>query len=373
MTVAPATIATNTPLPATMQGVVLTAFGGPDVLQYRHDLPLPLPREGEVLIRVAASAVNNTDINTRVGWYSKTAASATEDGGAAFDGEQDPDPSWGGTPMVFPRIQGADCCGHIAAVGPGVDAARVGQRVLVRPILRAYAGYRPYACGYFGSECDGGFAQYTRVPADAAVAVHSPLSDAELASFPCAYSTAENLVDRAGVKAGERVLVTGASGGVGSAAVQLAHRRGAQVVAVAGADKHAAVRALGASECVARGADLSQVVGADSVDVVIDLVGGAQWPTLLNVLRRGGCYATSGAIAGPMVALDLRTLYLKDLTLVGCTFQEDRIFDNLVGYIERGEIAPVVARTFALRDIAQAQATFGAKNFVGKIVLLAPS
>jgi len=101
-------------------------------------------------------------------------------------------------------------------------------------------------------------------------------------------------------------------------------------------------------------------------------VGGAQWLTLLDVLKRGGRYATSGAIAGPLVALDLRTLYLKDLTLVGCTFQDERIFDNLVGYIERGEIAPVVAQTFALRDIALAQTAFSAKNFVGKIVLLAP-
>jgi NADPH:quinone reductase-like Zn-dependent oxidoreductase len=204
------------------------------------------------------------------------------------------------------------------------------------------------------------------------VAVRSALSDAELASFPCAYSTAENLVDRAGVKAGERVLVTGASGGVGSAAVQLARRRGAHVIAVAGVDKHAAVRALGAAECLARDADLAHALGIESVDVVIDLVGGAQWPVLLDVLKRGGRYATSGAIAGPVVALDLRTLYLKDLTLVGCTFQDDRIFDNLVGYIERGEIAPVVAQSFALRDIAQAQAAFGAKDFVGKIVLLAP-
>ena len=364
--------AVDTLLPATMHGVVLTAFGGPEVLHYRQDLPLPLPRQGEVLIRVAASAVNNTDINTRVGWYSKTAANATKDGAAIFDAAQDHDPSWGGTPMAFPRIQGADCCGTIAAVGPGVDAARMGQRVLVRPVLRAYADYRPYACWYFGSECDGGFAQYTRVPADAAVAVHSSLSDAELASFPCAYSTAENLVDRAGVKAGERALVTGASGGVGSAAVQLARRRGAHVIAVAGADKHAAVRALGAGECVAREADLSQAVGAESVEVVIDLVGGPQWPTLLEVLKRGGRYASSGAIAGPVVPLDLRTLYLKDLSLVGCTFQDDRIFDQLVGYIERGEIAPVVAQTFDLHDIAQAQAAFAKKDFVGKIVLLAP-
>ena len=363
----------TTGLPATMCGVVLTGFGGPEVLHYREDLRVPRPGVGEVLIRVAASAVNNTDINTRVGWYSKTNSSATDGAAAVVDSTSDPDPSWGGMPMVFPRIQGADCCGYIAAVGSEIDPARIGQRVLVRPVLRNYASAQPYACRYFGSECDGGFAQYTCVPATAAVVVHSALSDAELASFPCAYSTAENLVDRAGVSAGSRVLVTGASGGVGSAAVQLARRRGAQVVALAAMDKHDALRALGAYECMPRGADVVQALGQESVDVVIDLVGGPQWPALLHVLRRGGRYASAGAIAGPLVDLDLRTLYLKDLTLLGCTFQEDRIFDQLVGYIERAEIAPVVAQTFALRDMALAQQAFEAKKFVGKIVLLAPA
>jgi NADPH:quinone reductase-like Zn-dependent oxidoreductase len=327
---------------------------------------------GEVLIRVGASAVNNTDINTRVGWYSKTAQGQTQSAAAVFDSQADHDPSWGGVPMAFPRIQGADCCGEIVAVGAGVDDSRRGQRVLVRPILRAYANYQPYACWYFGSECDGGFAQYTKVPSDAAVQIRSPLTDAQLASFPCAYSTAENLVDRARVQSGDCVLVTGASGGVGSAAVQLAKRRGALVIAVASTDKHAAVLALGADRVLARHVNLEQAVGRESVDVVIDLVGGAQWPVLLQVLKRGGRYATSGAIAGPLVELDLRTLYLKDLHLLGCTFQEDHIFDNLVGYIERGEIQPAVAKTYSLHEIAQAQHDFDEKNFVGKLVLTLP-
>jgi NADPH:quinone reductase-like Zn-dependent oxidoreductase len=108
------------------------------------------------------------------------------------------------------------------------------------------------------------------------------------------------------------------------------------------------------------------------VDVVIDLVGGVQWPVLLQVLKRGGRYATSGAIAGPLVELDLRTLYLKDLHLLGCTFQQDHIFDNLVGYIERGEIQPVIAKTYSLKDIGQAQHDFGEKKFVGKLVFTLP-
>jgi NADPH:quinone reductase-like Zn-dependent oxidoreductase len=358
-------------LPERMHGVLLTGFGGPEQLQYREDLPTPLPRAGEVLIRVAASSVNNTDINTRVGWYSKTVGGPTQHASVGFDADCDSAPSWGGAALQFPRIQGADCCGHIVAVGAGVDSARIGQRVLVRPVLRK-AVAASYDFDYFGSECDGGFAQYTRVAASAAMPVQSQLSDAELACLPCAYSTAENLLTRAGVKAGERVLITGASGGVGSAAVQLAHLRGAQVIAQADSSKHAALNTIGAKHTLARDNDVVQAVGKDSVAVVIDLVGGPAWPSLLEVLQRGGRYATAGAIAGPLVTLDLRTLYLKDLQLLGCTWQEDAVFEQLLGYVERGQLTPLLARTYDLRDIAQAQAEFVAKRFVGKIALKIP-
>ena len=358
-------------LPDRMHGVLLTGFGGPEQLQYRDDLPVPVPRGGEVLIRVAASSVNNTDINTRVGWYSKTVDGPTQHASVGFDAASDAMPSWGGAAMQFPRIQGADCCGHIVAVGAGVDSARIGQRVLVRPVLRK-AGGAPYDFDYFGSECDGAFAQYTCVAASAAMAVQSVLSDAELACLPCAYSTAENLLTRASVKAGERVLITGASGGVGSAAVQLAHLRGAQVIAQADSSKHATLKGIGAQHTLARDADVVQALGKDKVAVVIDLVGGPTWPSLLEVLQRGGRYATAGAIAGPMVNLDLRTLYLKDLQLLGCTWQDDAVFDQLLSYVQRGELKPLIAKTYDLRDIALAQADFVAKRFVGKIALRIP-
>jgi NADPH:quinone reductase-like Zn-dependent oxidoreductase len=359
-------------LPATMHAVVLTGFGGPDKLVYRSDVQLPVAQTGEVLIRVGASAVNNTDINTRTGWYSKTVDTSSTSDGVGFDASADATPGWGGTAMQFPRIQGADCCGTIVAVGAGVDAQRVGQRVLVRPVLRMYAGYAPFACWYLGSECDGAFAQYTKVPADAALPIRSERRDAELATFPCAYSTAENLLTRSGVRAGDRVLVTGASGGVGSAAVQLALRRGAQVVAQAAPEKQAALLELGAEAAVDRGEDALRSLGSNAVSVVIDLVGGPQWPLLLDALRTGGRYASAGAIAGPVVPLDLRTLYLKDLSLFGCTFQDDIIFENLVGYIERGELRPLLAQTYALSEIAQAQADFSAKQFLGKLALVPP-
>jgi NADPH:quinone reductase-like Zn-dependent oxidoreductase len=168
------------------------------------------------------------------------------------------------------------------------------------------------------------------------------------------------------------VLVTGASGGVGSAAVQLARRRGARVAAVAGAGKAAEVRAQGADVVVARGDNLIARLGRDAVDVVIDVVAGPAFGELIDVLRRGGPYAVAGAIAGPIVDLDVRSLYLKDLTFYGCTFQEDAVFENLVGYIERGEIRPNVARTYPLERIVEAQKDFLSKRTGGKLVLVIP-
>jgi NADPH:quinone reductase-like Zn-dependent oxidoreductase len=166
------------------------------------------------------------------------------------------------------------------------------------------------------------------------------------------------------------VVVTGASGGVGSAAVQLARRRGATVIGIAARSKAAAVGALGASRVLDREEAAAATLGSECVDVVIDVVGGAQFPDLLQVLRRGGRYAVAGAIAGPVVSLDLRTLYLKDLRLLGCTVLDPGVFTHLVGYIERGEIKPVVASVHPLSAIVAAQEEFLTKRHTGKIVLV---
>ncbi len=353
----------------TMHAVLLIGHGGPDMLVYRRDVPVPRAGPGEVLIAVRAAGVNNTDINTRVGWYSPSFSGATTDSppGTATAPE---DGSWSGAAIAFPRIQGADVCGVIVEVGDGVPRARIGERVIVQSCLRSLR--RGGRDSWLGSEIDGGFAQYVRAPSADTYHVESGLSDAQLAAVPCSYATAENLLHRSRVRAGDRVLITGASGGVGSAAVPLARRRGAEVIAVAGEDKAAAVRALGAGHVVPRGADLEAAIGRERVDVVIDLVGGPRWPELLAVLRPRGRYAVSGAIAGPIVQLDLRTLYLKDLTLLGCTSQDDEVFGNLVGYLERGEIVPLVAATYPLAEIAKAQRDFEAKRHVGKLVLMVP-
>ena len=352
-------------IPTTMRAVLLTRHGGFDCLDLRDDVSVPQPGAGDVLIRVGAAGVNNTDINTRIGWYSKAVADATDVGaesgiaGAGDDG-------WSGEAFPFPRIQGADACGRIVAVGPGVDTSRIGERVLVEPVFR---GAERFDVRYFGSEVDGAFADYAAVPAVHAHRIECDLSDIELASFPCAYSAAENMLTRISLTAGERVLITGASGGVGSAAVQLAKRRGAEVVAMVGGDKADAVRALGADHIVPRDADLEAHFGHDHFDAAVDVVGGVQFGAILNTLKRGGRYGVSGAISGPIVDLDLRTLYLKDLCLIGCTVLEPEVFANLVGYIERGEIKPRIAATFPLFDIVKAQEAFLTKRHVGKIVL----
>lgn len=361
-----------TAIPRRMSAVLLTGHGGFEKLAWRDDVPVPEAGAGEVLIRVGAAAVNNTDINTRVGWYSKAVTEGTNAGGVVAAAEA-ADATWAGTALAFPRIQGIDACGRIVAVGPGVAPGRIGERVLVEPCLRAPVGWAPWRAWYLGSECDGAFAQFVKVPAEHAHRIDSALGDAELASFPCSYSTAENMLTRAGVVAGESVLVTGASGGVGSAAVQLARARGARVIAVAGAAKEAEVRALGAEVFVARGGSLVAALGRDGIDAVIDVAAGPGWAELLEVLRPGGRYAVAGAIAGPMVTLDVRTLYLKDLTLFGCTCLGDGVFAGLVRVIESGAIRPVVAATFPLRDIVTAQELFLAKTHVGKIVLIPPS
>jgi NADPH:quinone reductase-like Zn-dependent oxidoreductase len=346
-----------TDLPVTMRGVWLTGHGDMDKLDIRQDIPVPVPGPRDVLIRVAAAGVNNTDINTRVAWYSKNEGA----------GE---DASWSGQPIKFPRIQGADVCGHIVAVGGEVSADRVGERVLIEPCIREANGKILDPPWYLGSECDGGFAEYTVVASRHAHKIDSELSDIELAAFPCAYSTAENLLTRADVKSGERVLVTGASGGVGSAAVQLAKVRGAFVWALTRPAKSDALRALGADEAISRETDLTVEPGSNRMDVVIDLVAGDKWPQYLEVLRPGGRYAVAGAIAGPLVELDVRTLYLKDLSLFGCTVLEPDVFNRLIKRIEQGAIKPVVARSFTLEEIRDAQTLFLKKQHVGKIVLM---
>lgn len=335
-------------LPSLMSGVQLTAHGGPEVLVWRDDIPVPRPAAGEVLVRVLAAGVNMTDVNTRVGWYGR-------EGRAGWAGE-----------MAFPRIQGSDLCGRVVALGHGVDGLSLGARVICPTNQHEPTGDNPIAFVSIGSEFDGAFAQYCVVKARHLHDVSaSPLSDVELGAMPCAHGTAHNLLTRAHVAVGERLLVTGASGGVGLAAVQLALLRGAVVTGQCSLGKSAVVRAAGAAVL-----DRETPLKPHSFDVIIDVVGGDGFEARLTALKPGGRYATSGAVGGPLVQGDLRTIYLNDLTLHGATHQPREVFAGLVTIINTARLRPVVSQTYPMRDIARAQADLVAGRYPGKLVLV---
>jgi NADPH:quinone reductase-like Zn-dependent oxidoreductase len=343
-------------IPNIMSGIQLTGHGDLDKLVLRNDIPVPNIGPRDVLIKVSAAGVNNTDINTRTAWYSKSEGNSG-------------DSSWSGGPIQFPRIQGADVCGRVVAVGEQVDKRILNERVLVEPCIREAGGSTLELPWYFGSECDGGFAEYTVVAARHAYQINSSFSDVGLASFPCSYSTAENMLTRAKVTATDTVLVTGASGGVGSAVIQLTKARDAKVIAITSESKVADILSLGANKTLDRNENIVQALGENSVDVVIDLVAGSQWPDHLEVLKPFGRYAAAGAIAGPLVELDVRTLYLKDLSLFGCTVLGEEVFGNLIKRIEAEQIKPLVSKTFAISQIAEAQQQFELKKHIGKLVI----
>ncbi|MEU2725905.1 zinc-binding dehydrogenase [Streptomyces smyrnaeus] len=342
-----------------MKAVLLTRYGGPEALEFRADVPDPVPGPGEVRVRVRAASLNNTDIWTREG---------------AYGSSDDPDAQtgWRRSSFSFPRIQGADVAGEIDQVGPGVPEARVGERVLVDPMIYDGGEMALVTTDYLGSERDGGFAELVTVPAHNVHSVGDALSFAELATLPTAATTAMRMLGRAGLRAGETVLVTGASGGVGTSLVQIAKARGARVVAVAGAAKHAALRELGADEVVARDAELPSAlaaVGVGQVDVVADVVAGPSFGDLLGVLAPLGRYVVAGAIAGPLVETDLRTVYLRQLTLLGSSFGTHEDFASVVDLVERGMFRPLVAGRYPLAQLATAQEHFVSKDFVGKLVV----
>ena len=357
-------------LPSTMGAMVTMGHGDLDQMVWHDNWPVPKPATGEVLIKVGACGLNNTDVNTRSGWYSKAVSEATT--GSAFAEVNDEDPTWGGAPIAFPRIQGADVCGEIVRVGEGVDTGRIGDRVITDNWLRDPSDPENMdKTGYFGSERDGGFAKYSTIPAQNAVTINSDLTDAELATFSCSYSTAEGMLSRAQVTDRDTVLVPGASGGVGGALVQLAKRRGARVIAMASEAKHPDVDALGPDLILPRTPDnLRAALGSEKISVVADIVGGPFWPTLIEVLERGGRYTCSGAIAGPMVEMDLRTFYLRDLTFTGSTIIAPEVTQRLVRYIEDCSVKPALAAAYPLRELHDAQAAFIAKKHTGNIVVV---
>lgn len=334
---------------------MLTRFGGPEALEVR-EVPAPVPADGQVLVRVSAAAMNNTDIWTREGAYGTAEDSYAKAG-------------WRGG-IDFPRIQGGDIVGAVEAVASGGDGSLVGKRVLVDP---AFYDSEGHPIGLLGSEADGGFAEQVVVGVPRVHDVSdSPLSDDELACLPVAYGTAMGMLERGGIGAGETVLVTGASGGVGTALVQLAHARGAHVIALTTKAKGDQVAQAGAAVIVDRNDAVGAAVGhvaPDGLTAVVDVVGGPLLLDILPHLRDGGRLVIAGAVGGHTVSLDLRRLYLHNLAIIGSSMHTPHHFDLLVAEARHGTIRPPIAATYDLADIHHAQSAFVARHHVGKIVL----
>jgi NADPH:quinone reductase-like Zn-dependent oxidoreductase len=343
-----------------MMAAVLTRHGGADALEVRLDWPVPTAGSGEVLVRVGAAAVNNTDIWTREAAY-------------GLPGQPNAKAGWRGA-IRFPRIQGGDIAGHVVALSADAPADLLGRRVLVDPaIYRDDSAHAP-PVGLLGSEADGGFATYVLVPATHAHDVaDSPLSDEQLACLPVAYGTAMGMLERAGLRAGETVLVTGASGGVGLALVRLAAARGADVVALTSSAKADALTDAGATHIVSRdvGDPAEQVTTAvpAGLDAVVDVAGGPGVEQLMPLLRDDGRWVIAGAVAGPIVSFDLRRLYLHNLRLIGSSMHTREHFAKLVDVARTGSVHPRVAGRHTLADIHQAQEQFLERRHVGKIVI----
>lgn len=366
-------------VPTRMRASVLTGHGGLEVIEYRTDVPVPAPAADEVLVRVGACGVNNTDVNTRTAWYNRdVAAELSEEFGVQgrTDAGTSTASSWNTGNVSFPRISGAATVGYVAAVGAEVNSSRIGERVMVDPCVRdPHAPLRAQLIEYVGSERDGGFAEYMTIPSINAHRIESPLSDAELATFPCSYDTAEEMLERARLGEGETVLITGAAGGVGTALIQLAHIRGAQVIAVAGASKESRIREQGVAHFIPREttdllAAVESLVGSRSVDVVADVVGGPHFSSLFKMLSRGGRYSTAGAIAGPIESIDLRDLIYKDLELYGITCPTAQTFKRVVELIGAGQLSPILDGEFPLDQLADAQGELVKRQHFGKLVVV---
>ncbi|MGO4680225.1 alcohol dehydrogenase family protein [Microbacterium sp. 2MCAF23] len=363
-------------VPSTMAAVQLVGHGGLDQLVYRTDVPTPEPRAGEVLIKVGACALNNTEINTRTGWYDRVVQESVSEQLGQAGRDDDAGATWNNTAMSFPRVQGASVAGTIVAVGEGVDHDVIGSRVVVDPSVRDPELPRhAQIAEYLGGDRDGGFAEYVRVPAVNAHPVSTALTDAELATFPCSYDTAEEMLARTRLGKGETVVVTGAAGGVGTATIQLAQARGARVIAIASASKEARLRELGVDGFVSRSepdlaAAVAAVIGERGADVVIDVVGGDMFESLLLMLRRGGRYASAGAIGGPISRIDLRELIYKDLELHGITNPTPETFARLIGLVNEGKVKPLLEATYRLSNLRDAQASMLKRTHIGKIVVV---
>ncbi len=350
----------------TMRAVRLHGHGGLEALRYETGVPVPEPGPGEALIRVKACALNYLDIWVRRGLP--------------------------GLPPKLPHIPGSDVAGLVEKLGPGPDTQAeadalgvgVGQRVVINPGLSCgrcewcRRGEDPLCdrYGIVGEHVDGGYAEFVKVPVRNLMPIPEGFSFEEAAAAPLVFLTAwRALISRARLRPGETVLVLGASGGVGTACVQIAKLVGCRVIAVAGgAEKLQRLKELGADELIDHTAqDFSKeawrLTDKRGVDVVVDSVGEATWEGSLRALAKDGRLVTFGATSGPRPPTNVPLLFWRQLRIIGSTMGNHREFTEVMKLVWTRKLKPVVYKTFPLERAAEAQRTLEARRHVGKIVL----
>jgi NADPH:quinone reductase-like Zn-dependent oxidoreductase len=340
-----------------MKAAVFSEFGGPEVVQIR-DMPLPEPGPGEVRLKVAASAMNHLDLWIRRGLPIET-------------------------PM--PHIGGSDVAGTVDALGAGVVGVPVGARVVVDPSLDydwydgqdQGPGFQRRALRLLGEHTQGGFAEFAVVPAANLLEVPERFSLEDAAAAGLAFVTAwHGLMGRAALRPGERVLITGASGGVSTAAIQVAKLAGAKVYAVtSGADNVERVRALGADVVYdrIRVEDFSREIWRDTekqgVHVAFDAVGEVVWPQCLKALGPRGRLVTYGATTGARGSTEIRVVFWKQLSILGSTMGSPAEFRAVMRLVFQGKLKPVIHETMPLAEARRAHEMLEGGAVFGKLVL----
>lgn len=337
-----------------MKASFFRSHGGPDVLEY-GDLPAPDPGPGEVRVRVHAASLNHLDLWVRRGLPER---------------------------IPLPHVGGADLAGVVERTGPGVEPSMLGSRVVVDPAIdyRWYLdprGARPFRM--LGEHRWGGFAEFAVVPAANLVVLPDAVSFETAAAAGLVFVTAWHaLVGRARLQAGERVLITGGSGGVSTAAIQIAVHRGARVYALtSGAANVARVRGLGAHVVFDRlagpfGKDLWRETEKQGVHVVLDSVGEALWPDLLRSLAPYGRLVSYGATSGPTGATVIPLVFWRQLSILGSTMGTPEEFREVMALVMRGVLEPIIHQVLPLAEVRRAHELLEGRKVFGKIVLIPP-
>jgi NADPH:quinone reductase-like Zn-dependent oxidoreductase len=333
----------------TMRALVLRRHGTRDDLDVVDDHPMPRAGDGDVVIRVRASSFNYHDVFTVKGMP--------------------------GIKVPLPVIIGLDMAGEIFEVGAGVAGWKVGDRVLVNPVNRQK--------GLMGEMLDGGMAEYCLVSAAQLVAMPAAVTFEQAAALPVAYGTAHRmLITHATVAAGERVLILGASGGVGTGCIILGKLLGAEVIAcTSSAEKARALRELGADEVIdTRAADFSKWAiekygkpqrrsYEGGVDVVINFTGGDTWQPSLKCLKRGGKLLVCGATAGYDPKEDLRYIWSFELKIIGSNSFYDEDLKGLLALIAEGKMKPVIDKVLPLDEAKEGLRLIQDRAVIGKVVV----